>query len=121
MIGSTQAAQDPHGRAWALFAEDAAGRLARFERNLEQRGVAQADVFREVIAYGANSAFGRAYGFAEITTLKEYRDTVPVSRWSGFAPWIERAQGESEAVLTAEAPLLFERTCGSTSRTREIA
>jgi hypothetical protein len=120
MSGSSQAAQDPHARAWVLFAEEAAGRLARFERNLEQPGVAQADVFREVIAYGANSAFGRAYGFAEITTLKEYRDTVPVSRWSDVAPWIERAQGESEAVLTAEAPLHFERTSGSTSRTKDI-
>ena len=96
MVVPSQPAVNSDAHAWAAFADEAAGALARFEHSLQQPEVAQTAAFREVVAYGANTAFGRAHGFPDIRTVQQFRDRVPVSRWPDYAPWIERAQRESD-------------------------
>ena len=107
-------------QAWDRFSRAAANRLADFESHLRRPAPLQAKLFKEVIAAGSSTAFGRAHGFDNIRTLEQYRAAVPIARWSEVSSWIDRAKSESAAILTAEAPIHFERTSGSTARSKDI-
>lgn len=120
MNSIAQPARDDPAGAWAAFARDSATALERFERSLGQPARAQTAVFDEVIGYAKETAFGRAFGFAEIRDIEQFRERVPITGWSEHAAWVERAKREYGPVLTAEAPIHYERTSGSSALAKDI-
>ncbi|MCU0694827.1 MAG: GH3 auxin-responsive promoter family protein, partial [Polyangiaceae bacterium] len=68
----------------------------------------------------ADSAFGRAHGFARIDSVRAYQSAVPVRRFEQLAPWVDRAAAGELRVLTCEPVRMFERTSGSTSANKLV-
>lgn len=80
----------------------------------------QAKVLAEILARNAETTFGRAHGFASIRGHAEFAKAVPVNDYEGLRPLIERQERTGEAVLTAEAPVLYAVTSGTTGEAKHI-
>ncbi|MFD9483162.1 GH3 auxin-responsive promoter family protein [Streptomyces sp. NPDC059991] len=80
----------------------------------------QQRVLEDLLAFNADTAYGRAHGFARIRTLDDWRKAVPVQDYSGLAPWIERAAAGEDNILTADRPAVFFTSSGSTGARKKI-
>lgn len=105
------------GRLHALSVEPA---RVRFLAAARDPAAAQAARLRQILTANADTAYGRAMGFARVSSLTEYRARVPLVRYDDLAPWIERVAAGEPGVLTSEAVLAFERSGGSTAPTKWI-
>ncbi len=83
------------------------------------RGV-QLRILRRLLRSNRGSEFGRAHGFADIRSVRDYRARVPVRGWDGFAAHVMRIGEEGGAVLTEEPVLLLEPTGGSTDAAKHV-
>ena len=80
----------------------------------------QADVLAGILARNADTTFGRAHRFNLIRNPAEFTEAVPVSDYEGLRPHIERQATTGEPVLTAEAPVLYAVTSGTTGEAKYI-
>lgn len=80
----------------------------------------QTNVLAEILARNADTTFGRNYGFGSIRGHAEFTKAVPVCDYEGLRPHIERQENTGEAVLTAEAPVLYAMTSGTTGEAKYI-
>jgi hypothetical protein len=80
----------------------------------------QQTLMKECVASNRDTAFGREHDFARIKTLEDYRRAVPIRHYEGLEPWISRSADGEEQVLTAEEPIRFWRTTGTTSASKKI-
>jgi GH3 auxin-responsive promoter len=74
----------------------------------------------ELLKQNRRCAFGRQYGFASISNVREYQDRVPVVTYDDLAPWLERIKSGERGVLTSERVLAFEKSSGSASAAKYI-
>ena len=90
--------------------------LARRARRPE---AAQRAVLASILARNRDTRFGRAHGFAAIGDLEAFRARVPVQQHADLQPWIA-AQMAGDAALTAEPPVLYALTSGTTGTPKHI-
>ena len=90
------------------------------ERQAHRPEVAQANVLRSLVAANRETTFGREHGFADITDPREFRERVPVQQYEMLRPYIDRQRKTGEPALTAEAPLFYAQTSGTTGRPKYI-
>lgn len=81
---------------------------------------AQLQKLQSIVRDNESTSFGHAHGFRKITDLASFRAAVPISRFDGFDPWIERVAKGEPAVLTREPVTMMERTSGSTSANKLV-
>jgi hypothetical protein len=81
---------------------------------------AQHRVLTDLLAAGAGTAFGTAHGFAGLRDLADYRRAVPIRDYRALQPWIDRAAAGEPNVLSADAPLVFFTSSGSTGAAKKI-
>lgn len=74
----------------------------------------------DIISRNKRTAFGVERGFADIKSVKDFRERVPVRTYDGFEPYIRRMRAGERGVLTTEEPLIFARTSGTTSSPKFI-
>ncbi|WP_153137937.1 GH3 family domain-containing protein [Paraburkholderia agricolaris] len=101
--------------AWRSFYAAAQPALDDWQAAVAEPSVTQAKRLRDLLAANRDTAFGRAYGFATISDAAQYRERVPLHTYADLLPWIERAQRETAAVLSAQPPRFFERTSGNSA------
>ncbi|MFL9941154.1 GH3 family acyl-acid amido synthetase [Paraburkholderia graminis] len=106
--------------AWAVFLREAQPDVERWQAALDAPGTAQAHTLAQLLEAGRNTAFGQEHGFSDIRSADEFRERVPIRNSAEFLPWLERAARDAEPVLTHERPAFFERTSGSTTRSKLI-
>lgn len=92
----------------------------RFSHALHQPGVAQRTLLLQQLHKNADTAFGKAHGFAEITGYEEFTRRVPLADYDVFQPWIERIRQGEANVLTRDAVTHLIPTSGSTSARKLI-
>ncbi|MFD9794887.1 GH3 auxin-responsive promoter family protein [Streptomyces sp. NPDC059070] len=80
----------------------------------------QRRVLEDLLAFNADTAYGRAHGFKHVRTLDDFRSAVPVQDYRALAPWIERAAAGEADVLTADRPEVFFTSSGSTGAHKKI-
>ncbi len=80
----------------------------------------QSKVLAEILARNADTTFGRKHDFASIRGHAEFAKAVPVNDYEALRPHIERQEVTGEAVLTAEAPVLYAMTSGTTGEAKYI-
>jgi hypothetical protein len=81
---------------------------------------AQRRLLLDLLQQNQACAFGRQYGFASISNVRQYQDRVPVVTYDDLAPWIERIKSGERGVLTSEPVLAFEKSSGSASAAKYI-
>jgi hypothetical protein len=77
-------------------------------------------LLRAYLHRNADTAFGREYGFTNISDISTYQQRVPVVSYEGIAPWVERIAKGEPRVLTTEPVKVLERTSGGYGRDKLI-
>lgn len=103
--------------AWALSARPAA---AAFHRALAAPEAAQTRLLLATLRANADAVYGRAHGFGQIQSLRQFQDAVPIVGWDEVAPYVDRIAAGEAKVLTAEPVRLLEPTGGSSGGTKRI-
>jgi hypothetical protein len=83
-------------------------------------GQAQQDKLLEICGRNAATDYGREHGFDRIRSVGDYQAAVAPNTYETLAPWIERVTGGERNVLTADDPLLFATTSGTTGAAKYI-
>ena len=90
------------------------------ERNASRPDLAQRDVLRSIVSANRSTTFGREHGFAEIDGARRFGERVPVQQYETLRPYIERQRRTGQTELTAEAPLFYAQTSGTTGTPKYI-
>jgi hypothetical protein len=104
------AAMHLYGRQYWRPLDQAAGRP----------GDSQRRVLAGILCANRDTAFGRAHGFAAIRTPADYARQVPVQHYELLRPYVERQRRLNQPALTAEAPMFYAQTSGSTGEPKYI-
>jgi hypothetical protein len=103
------------------FARRAAEERARFLAQLaDAKQVQERLLLEDCVRPNCDTAFGREHGLSSVRTLDDFRRAVPVRDYDGLAPYIDRAADGERGVLTAEDPIAFNRTSGTTGAAKRI-
>jgi hypothetical protein len=98
-----------------VFAERARLRTALRDCAGQQRAV-----LSDLLAHNADTEFGREHGFGRVRTMDEFRKAVPVRDYAGLSPWIERTATGVPGVLTADEPVVYFTSSGTTGEHKKI-
>lgn len=104
-------------RAFSLLAE---GKIRALQSASENPREAQEDKLKRLIESNKDSQFGRDHNFGAIKTVADYQAAVPVQDYEAFRPYIERATAGEKNILTAQDPLMFATTSGTTAQPKYI-
>lgn len=106
-----------------LHAIGQATRLApalRFRRQARDPRATQEALLASILAANAETELGRRYGFSSIKNYADYAARVPFMTAADLAPLVERQMRGERGVLTAEAPVYYVRTTGSTGEAKHV-
>lgn len=92
----------------------------RFMKGLPQFREAQEYLLARILAENADTVYGRRLGFAEIRTMRQYQERVPLADYDDLRPHIDAMARGDERVLTAQPVRLFELSSGSASASKMI-
>ena len=96
-------------------------KFAAFEAACQDPQRTQEELLRQVLAFHANTAFGRDHGFASIKTVADYRRQVSIGPYERLEPYIRRVMaGETNALLADQRVLMFALTSGTTAARKHI-
>ncbi len=105
----------------SLLAKPFASIVASRVRKAAINGVSSQDiVFRELIAQGKKTAFGKDHRFEQIRTYDDFKKQVPVRDYEALKNYIQRATHGETDVLWPGKPIYFCKTSGTTSGTKYI-
>jgi len=112
-------------RGWSAqhvrrYRERAFAERERLLAALPQTTLWQQRVLTELLEFNASTEFGRKFGFDRISTVDEFRRAVPVHDYHALAPWIERMAAGEHGVLTADDPVVYFTSSGSTGDHKKI-
>lgn len=93
---------------------------ARFDGATRDPEAAQAAGLRALLRRNADTVFGREHGFGGIANPAEYARRVPIRDYEGFRPYVYRIVAREVRVLTAEPPVMFTTTSGTTGEPKLI-
>ncbi|MBU2526834.1 MAG: GH3 auxin-responsive promoter family protein [Bacteroidetes bacterium] len=80
----------------------------------------QQSIFKELIAVGKHTQFGKAHDFDGVVNHEDFVSRVPIRDYESLKPWVDRVvQGESD-ILWKGKPLYFAKTSGTTSGVKYI-
>jgi hypothetical protein len=96
--------------------------VRRFLSAAQRSRQVQLDVLLEKLRRNADSAFGRDHGFAEVRSVADFRQKVPLTRYEYYRPYVERVKrGEFGAMFGPGAKvLMFALTSGTTDEAKFI-
>src|SRR5688572_19128920 len=103
------------GRAWLRMKH-----VRRFEAAADAPRAAQERRLLRLLQANRDTVYGREHGFDRIGTVRDFQSRVPIAEYGHFEPYVERAMRGEQGVLTAEAPLMFALTSGTTGRPKFI-
>ncbi|MCK6548070.1 GH3 auxin-responsive promoter family protein [Myxococcota bacterium] len=81
---------------------------------------AQRALLLDLVKKNAATIFGREHGFAEITSIDEFRRRVPIRTYDQLEPYLTRMTDGEWRILTMEAPTFFGRTSGTTGAAKLV-
>jgi GH3 auxin-responsive promoter len=101
-------------------AESVRSEHRRLLATLDRPEAVQSDLLVEILAVNAATDYGQLHGLPGVRTVDEYRHAVPIRTHEELMPWIERAMAGERNVLTADDPVVYFSSSGSTGREKHI-
>jgi phenylacetate-coenzyme A ligase PaaK-like adenylate-forming protein len=80
----------------------------------------QLKVFKELVAEGRKTKFGKDHKFDSIESFQDFFKQVPIQDYEELKPYVDRAVEGEENVLWPGKPLYFAKTSGTTSGAKYI-
>jgi hypothetical protein len=106
---------------WLLLNTITRARWMKFSGMNRALRDAQEGLLLAMVQRAADTAYGRAHGFAEIRSRKDFQARVPIGSWDDFSPFVDRIVAGEPNVLTSDPPpKMYNRTSGTTSRPKLI-
>jgi hypothetical protein len=81
---------------------------------------AQERILFRFLRRNAGSDYGRKFGYANIKSIGQFQERVPIVAYDDLEPWIDRIGRGSPGVLTTEPVLFLEKTSGSSNAAKYI-
>ena len=103
--------------AWRSASAPDARRLRRAFDDPER---AQTRLLLGTLRRNAETEAGRRHGFAEVHSLRQFQDRVPLVTYDDLADDVERIRAGARGVLTAEPARLLEPTGGTSGGTKLV-
>jgi hypothetical protein len=92
----------------------------RLQHAAEDPQRAQQEFLSTVLMRNRDTAFGRQHEFLRIGDIAGYRRHVPIRDYEGFRSYIDRMVHGEPNVLTADPPLMFTSTSGTTGHPKLV-
>ena len=80
----------------------------------------QSAVLRDLLSANARTRFGREHGFSSIRSHEEFAGRVPVQTYETLRPYVEEQRQTGAAALTAETPVFYAQTSGTTGAPKYV-
>ncbi|MHC4562767.1 MAG: GH3 auxin-responsive promoter family protein [Planctomycetota bacterium] len=96
------------------------GAAKRFERATRDPQRAQERLLLEMVRRNQDTDYGKRYGFASIQTVQDYQRQVPVVTYEDIREDMDRLVCGAHNVFTAEPPVMFSQTSGTTGNPKYI-
>lgn len=93
---------------------------ARFEEATLDPVRVQRELLQEILQKNADTEYGRRHSFATIRGHQDYVRQVPVVTYEDILDDMTRVAGGAKGVFTAEDPVMFAQTSGSTGDAKLI-
>jgi hypothetical protein len=100
---------------WRWFAD-----ARRFEEATHDATEAQRRKLLSILRANRDTAYGRKHGFGSIRGIDDFQRNVPINSYESLEPYVARMADGEASVLTAEAPLMFALTSGTTGKAKHI-
>lgn len=97
--------------------------LTEFRRHLDsldRPDRVQRDLLTEILRENGDTEYARRHDLAKVNSIDEYRRAVPIRTHEELMPWIERTIAGETGVLTADDPVVYFSSSGSTGREKHI-
>jgi hypothetical protein len=95
--------------------------LAAFDAATREPQRRQEAVLRRILAYHADTDFGREHHFRAVRTVADFRRHLPVASYEYFEPYLERVRrGDLNALLADRIVHMFALTSGTTAARKFI-
>ncbi|KRV51401.1 hypothetical protein AQ490_01185 [Wenjunlia vitaminophila] len=113
-------------RGWAApghadrYRERVLAERDRLAGALEDMGGQQQRVLADLLAFNAATEFGTRHGFDRIRDIDDFRKAVPVQDYAAHAPLIERTAAGEPNLLSADRPVVYFTSSGSTGAHKKI-
>ena len=72
------------------------------------------ELLMQILHDNENTEWGKKYNFKDIKSIEDYQRMVPTSEYADYRPDIERMMKGENNILTAEVPIHFSITSGTT-------
>lgn len=92
----------------------------RMQRLARRPEAAQRAALRRILRANRDTRFGAAHGFGDIEDARTYRQRVPVHEYEALRPYIDEQRRTGEPALTADPPLFYAQTSGTTAAPKYI-
>ena len=88
--------------------------LARFEQITMTPMEVQKKLLLDLLQEHKDTEYGRKYGFADIHSIEEYRQRVPLTEYSDYVSYIDRmTENCEENLISAQKPIWYNKTSGT--------
>ncbi|MEA2180808.1 MAG: hypothetical protein QOG77_4105 [Solirubrobacteraceae bacterium] len=102
-------------RLWLKFSEG-----NRFDDATWDPRAAQERKLLEIVRRNRDTAYGQDHGFARVGSVADFQAQVPANTYETLEPYLHRTLKGERNVLTADAPLMYAMTSGTTGRAKYI-
>lgn len=100
-----------------LWAKKHVREAEEFKKNAEQN---QEKLLLSLVDTAKKTLFGREHNFENITSVKDFQNTVQISDYEDLKPYIERVKKGQANILWTDVPEYFAKTSGTTSGSKYI-
>ena len=80
----------------------------------------QWQILKQILANNAHTSFGKEHGFDSIENYDQYRAAVPIQTYEELRSYIEAQEVTKECRLTAENPVSYAQTSGTTGAPKYV-
>lgn len=92
----------------------------RFDEATRDPRRTQTELLLGMLRRNADTEYGRRYNFASINSIADYQKQVPLITYADIQQDMERVAGGAKNVFTAEDPVMFAQTSGTTGKPKFI-
>jgi hypothetical protein len=90
----------------------------RFVTAATYPGDTQSRLLQRVLDRNRDTRFGREHGFDRIKGYADFAQAIPVQTYETLRPYIEEQERTGEPSLSAERPVMYARTSGTTGQAK---
>jgi hypothetical protein len=94
--------------------------MRRFAHLADRPAAAQRAKLLDLLSHNAATEYGKAHGFSSVRGPEDFARRVPLVTPEGVQPFVERQMRGERGILTAEPPVYYTRTSGSTGASKHV-